>query len=457
MAETGLAAQQPGGELISVEQHRAIQEVQASMVIAKKFPRDQEAAYLRITKACERFNLADQAEYAYPRGGKSVTGPSIRLAEALAQNWGNLTFGIRELSQGHGESEIEAFAWDLETNTRQVKTFKVPHKRYTKQYGNKDLTDPRDVYEFVANQGARRMRACILGIIPGDIVDAAVEKCRETVKKGVQAKPIADQIRATLKGFDAVGVNKEMIERRLGHGIDTTTAEELVELNNIGRSIKDNMTKREEWFDFEGKAKEQAKNLTEEIKKGEPTGEPPIYEVENTETPETVDPGPEGGHSGADGNPVGTKGKNIIEVIKGLKPGRSDASKEGFIKFIGERLEAIYALPSEQLAYVKTKYLDATEAELPELPSDGNVGETLAGEPTIDEQIDIKTDETLSAYELTENGWLSQSDFRKIMMGYAKGMPLDDYNLLMGSYTDSTDVPPNKREEVLRRFVKAGL
>ena len=217
------------------------------------------------------------------------------------------------------------------------------------------------------------------------------------------------------------------------------------------------MEELEDYIEMVPTAKEKAKDLTEEIKTGTPTGEKVIYEVENSENPETVDPGPEGGHSTTDDNPPETEGKNILDIIKSLKPGRSDASKEGFIKFIGERLEAIYALPSEQLAYVKTKYLDATEAELPELPSDGNVGETLAGEPTIDEQIDIKTDETLSAYELTENGWLSQSDFRKIMMGYAKGMPIDDYNLLMGSYTDSTDVPPNKREEVLRRFVKDGL
>ena len=101
MAEE-LAVQRVSEGVMSIEQSRAIQEVQASLVIAKKFPRDQDAAYLRIMKACERYSLADQAEYAYPRGDKTVTGPTIRIAETLAQNWGNLNFGIRELSQSKG-------------------------------------------------------------------------------------------------------------------------------------------------------------------------------------------------------------------------------------------------------------------------------------------------------------------------------------------------------------------
>jgi len=251
------------GGVVEAETARAVQEVQASLVIAKKFPRDQDAAYLRIMKSCERYSLADQAEYAYPRGGTTVSGPSIRLAEVIAQNWGNLSFGIRELSQSDGESEIEAFAWDLETNTRETKTFKVPHQRYTKSKGNVALFDPRDIYEHTANQGARRMRSCILGVVPGDIVDAAVSKCRETIKKGINEKPMTDQIRATLKAFDALGITKEMIERRLGHKTEAIVADELAEFRGIYRSIKDNITKREEWFDLKVEQEKKASDLTE--------------------------------------------------------------------------------------------------------------------------------------------------------------------------------------------------
>jgi len=108
---------------VEIESARAIQEVQAAMAIAKRFPRDVPAARERILQACRRPVLAERAIYAYPRGGQTITGPSVHLAEAMAQNWGNMQFGIRELSQQAGESTVEAFAWDMETNTRAIKTF----------------------------------------------------------------------------------------------------------------------------------------------------------------------------------------------------------------------------------------------------------------------------------------------------------------------------------------------
>jgi len=262
------------GAMVPIEQHRAIQEVQASMFIAKRFPRDIESAYLKIMKACERQSLAQAAQYAYPRGGQMVTGPSIRLAEVMAQNWGNIQFGIRELSQGDGESEVEAFAWDIETNTRQIKVFKVPHKRYTRQ-GTKSLTDPRDIYECVANNGARRLRACILGVIPGDITEAAVEKCNETLSKG-DGKPIEDRVRSMLSKFAEVGVTKEMVEARLQHKTTAIVMAQIVELGKIYNSIKDGMSKREDWFEVSPQVMEKSTDLTDKIKSANgPVEDPP--------------------------------------------------------------------------------------------------------------------------------------------------------------------------------------
>ena len=119
--------------IANVAEQREVASIQAAMVIAKKFPRDPVASMDRILNACTRKGLAEGAVYEYAKGGSNVSGPSIRMAEMLAQQWGNLEFGIRELEQRHGESTVEAFAWDIETNTRQVKVFQVPHLRHTKK------------------------------------------------------------------------------------------------------------------------------------------------------------------------------------------------------------------------------------------------------------------------------------------------------------------------------------
>lgn len=228
---------------------RQAQEVQAAMVIAKRFPRDEYEAYNRIMKACERPLLAENSMYEYPRGGTKVTGPSIRLAEALAQAWGNIDFGIMELEQINGESTVMAYAWDLETNTRQTKLFTVKHERKARGKINK-LNDPRDIYEMVANQGARRMRACILGVIPGDVVDAAVEKCKETLVKG-HKKPLDDRIRDMISCFDNdFKVSKEHLEEYIGCNAEAFTENAFVRLKNVYKSLRDGMAKREDYFDI---------------------------------------------------------------------------------------------------------------------------------------------------------------------------------------------------------------
>lgn len=228
---------------------RQAQEVQAAMVIAKRFPRDEVESFNRIIRSCQRKSLAENATYEYPRGTTKVSGPSIRLAEAIAQNWGNIDFGITELEQKNGESQVMAYAWDLETNARQVKIFSVPHIRSTKK-GNIPLTDPRDIYEMVANQGARRLRSCILGIIPGDVVEAAVNQCEKTLING-EKKPVIDLVREMAAIFkDEFGVPLEAIEKYIGCKSEAFSMKDLVKLRRVYSSLHDGMAKREDFFEL---------------------------------------------------------------------------------------------------------------------------------------------------------------------------------------------------------------
>ncbi len=326
MEEMNFAPAKTHGALVEIESARAIQEVQAAMIIAKRFPRDQNEAHTRIMKACERYSLASKAMYAYPRGGKTVTGPSIRLAEVIAQNWQNLEFGVRELSQYEGKSEAEAFAWDMEMNTKQIKTFQVPHIRYTKEKGNVRLTDPRDVYEYVASLGARRMRACILGIVPGDVVEDAVAQCEKTLREGNKKKPIQDRIRIMLKSFDEIGITQAIIEQRLRHEVGITTDDELLELNKIGRSISDNITSREEWFDIKTESEKAIKAAADKSQsKGQPKTD--IYKPkEETPPPET---------------PEAEKEKPKEDQTRKLYKGLGDAN---FQEFVNSRASVIPSL-----------------------------------------------------------------------------------------------------------------
>ena len=243
---------------------RYMQEIQGMVFMAKQYPRDTYQAWQRIKEACSRKSLAEVASYEYPRGGEKVSGPSIRLAEVLAQCWGNMTYGVTELEQRAGESDCMAYAWDLETNVRAEKTFTVKHERKARGRVQK-LADPRDVYEMVANLGARRQRACILAVIPKDFVDAAVEECEKTLM-GDNKEPIADRLKKMLDKFSELGVTKEMVEKRQGYGFEAFTEKDILSLGRVYNALKDDMGRREDYFEV-ARPTGQDSELADEFKK----------------------------------------------------------------------------------------------------------------------------------------------------------------------------------------------
>lgn len=237
--------------MVEADAARAVAEIQAAVVMAKRFPRDPKACIQEILTACERPGLAEIATYSFPKGknpdgsDKQVTGPSIHLALEIARQWGNLECGLREIESGDGYSMIQAFCWDIQTNLRRVIAFKVRHWRDTKQ-GGYELTGARDIYEITANQGNRRLRSCILGVIPTDIVDMAVKQVHKTMNTKEQVTP--EKIAAMVAAFADVGVTKDMLESKIGRKVDLMPAQTMIGLRKAYQSIKDGYSSISEHF-----------------------------------------------------------------------------------------------------------------------------------------------------------------------------------------------------------------
>lgn len=258
--------QQPQGAVSQASSSREMEEVKGQIFMAKQFPRNIFQAQNRILDACKRPSLAQTAVYRYPKGGAMVEGPSIRMAEVIAQNWGNIDFGVKELEQGKEESKVLAYAWDLETNTRQTKLFTMSHS-YMAKGKIKKLTDERDIYEHVANLAARRMRACILSIIPGDIVEAAMKQCYATLA-GQSTKPLKDRVQSMLKAFkERYQVTQEQIEEYFGYNCDAFTEIDIAKAISLFNSIKDGMVKPYEVFGPKKKEEKKAETLSDELTK----------------------------------------------------------------------------------------------------------------------------------------------------------------------------------------------
>lgn len=241
-----LPATRPVGALANAEQQKSISEVQARMIIARSNPRDPRQCMDRILQDCTRQSLAEKGIYQYARGGSSISGPSIRLAEAIAQRWGNIASGIKELSRTDGYSECVAYAWDLESGYYDERQYQVRHWRDTRGGGYK-ITDERDIYELIANMGQRRKRAVLLTVIPGDVVEAATDQCEETLRVTADTSP--DALSRVVDAFEQFGVTKAQLEKRCQCRFEAVRPAQIIQLRKIYTSIKDGMSEPADWFE----------------------------------------------------------------------------------------------------------------------------------------------------------------------------------------------------------------
>jgi hypothetical protein len=181
------------------------------------------------------------AEVAFYRVTNRGQGPSVHLARELARIWGNLDYGVHELGRDDVRemSEVRAFAWDQQTNTRSSRTLQVPHQRMVKEGGKqvrKPLVDLGDVYLNNQNIGARAVREAIFSVLPKDFVEEAKTICRRTLEHG-DGKPLVERVAALVAAFGTLFVKVPQIEKRVGRPRGQWNAADVADLGVVYRSI----------------------------------------------------------------------------------------------------------------------------------------------------------------------------------------------------------------------------
>ena len=274
------------GQATAVEQSRAIAEVHAAIVVAQQCPRDVQQAIRDMRDSCRQRALADRAFFRYSRGDGPVTGPSIHLARELGRCWGNIQWGINEMRRDdeYGQSEMQAWAWDVQTNARSSNTFIVPHRRDTRN-GPKTLTDQRDIYENNANNAARRLREAIFAVLPTWFVEEAKDICNQTLNDG-GGKPLPKRIEEALNGFALMSVTEAQLEEKLGVPVAKWTERDVAQLGVIYKSIQRGETRKDEEFPSD--------HAPARVTVNEIIGTQPAPAANGNTTPEPPPPAPAG-------------------------------------------------------------------------------------------------------------------------------------------------------------------
>ena len=276
------------GQATAVEQSRAIAQVQAAVVMARQFPRSEQHAIAQMRDACGRIELARRAFFSFNRAGQTVSGATVYLARELARIWGNIDYGLNELKRDdeHGQSELQAYAWDLETNSRSTRTFVVQHGRDTKT-GRKKLTELRDIAENNNNFGARNVREMIFAVLPQWFTDMAEHVCRETMNNG-GGEPLPVRADKAVAAFSRARINREQLEDKVGAPVDEWTHADVTDLEILYGSLARKEITRDEAFPPRRTTVEELTGETPEPpRKTQPKPEP--VEHVDTETGEILD------------------------------------------------------------------------------------------------------------------------------------------------------------------------
>jgi len=248
-------------------------EYDTQIATAKRYPRDltrmrnNSIAIVTMDK-----KTAEACRYALPRGGKTISGPSVHMARIMAQQYGNLRVTAAVKMTTDKEIISEAVAFDLETNY----AVKVEvHRRITKKDGGRFDDDMVMVAGNATN--AIALRQAILNVIPKSITDSVYNAALEKITGDLsdENKLIARRNEIFQKMQDSYKVKEDQILQVLNlKSINQVKAEQISDLIAIGQAIKDGDTTIEEVFykattkDIAPEAKTVADAMDKAINKG---------------------------------------------------------------------------------------------------------------------------------------------------------------------------------------------
>jgi hypothetical protein len=235
----------PASQGTIVEQTRAAAEVAAAVSVARQFPRSADAATDAMRRLCSSLAVANKAFYEVPNRG---AGMSVHIARELARIWQNVDYGVRELRRDddEGVSEMQVWAWDVETNVRSTRSFIQPHQRMAGGQRRK-LTDLGDIYLANQNTGARAVRECIFTMLPGWFLAEAEQALRDTLVRG-DGKPLTERIGDALEKFATLNITPEQLQARTGKHPTTWQPNDLASLARIYATITQDGIAASEFF-----------------------------------------------------------------------------------------------------------------------------------------------------------------------------------------------------------------
>jgi hypothetical protein len=255
-------------------------EIDSQIATAKNFPRSLAVFLKRATSlATISQEVAESCEYGLPRGGKIITGPSVRLAEIIFSSYGNLRAGARVVMNNGRHITAQGVCHDLETNvaiTIEVSRSIMQHEKVWDNAQRKYIPTGRmvpmneDMQTLAGNAASSiALRNAIFRVVP----KAAWTTVQVAAKKTAMGSEATLPARRTaaMQWFKDKGVKEEQIFRVLEvKGVEDIDLEKLAKLSAIKAAVANNEASLENIFPKDApadKATKATKSTEEKLNK----------------------------------------------------------------------------------------------------------------------------------------------------------------------------------------------
>lgn len=218
-------------------------EIDIQISTAKTYPRKLDEFKAR----CESMvaispEVAASCNYALTRSNKTIEGPSVRLAEIIQNNWGNMRTGAKVLEESGDFVVVQGACHDLESNVAVTVEVK---RRIADKKGKRYNLDMIQTTTAAAISIA--IRNAVFKIVP-NVYTKHFSDVAKTVALG-KPESFNDRVKKAFEFFTDWKVSEDKILEKLGIEKKTQmTKAHLLTLQGIATAVRDNMTTIENEF-----------------------------------------------------------------------------------------------------------------------------------------------------------------------------------------------------------------
>lgn len=238
--------------------------VDSQVATAKRYPRDiRRSIDNSVVMATMNQETAQSCNYALPRGGKPITGPSVHLAKIIVSNWGNMRTEAKVVQITDKQVISRGTCWDLETNV--ASAFEVRRSIIGKN-GQRFSEDMITVTGNAANSIA--YRNAVFAVIPKAVTDRVYYAAQRFITGDLSDSDKLLKVRTgIINNFkNSYGITEEEVVKMCGkQTVNQIGADEISMLMGTIQALKDGDTTVDELMKPIRESKEVINNKIADI------------------------------------------------------------------------------------------------------------------------------------------------------------------------------------------------